>query len=136
MTVDGEHEVDGFCPEGTEPHAHMFAELPQSRRSLQSLCERRVEHLYELAALGEERGDSGAPTDPIVLDVEERRIDLDVAPEEVRRRLDRLGPVESKYRRGYGALYLDQVLQADEGCDFDFSAPCRASRPRRSRSAC
>ncbi len=58
--------------------------------------------------------------DPIVLDVEERRIDLDVAPEEVRRRLDRLGPPEPKYRRGYGALYLDHVLQADEGCDFDF----------------
>src|SRR5229473_2140508 len=58
--------------------------------------------------------------DPIVLDVEERRIDLDVAPEEVRRRLDRLGPPEPKYRRGYGALYLDHVLQAGEGCDFDF----------------
>ena len=24
------------------------------------------------------------------------------------------------YRRGYGALYLDHVLQADEGADFDF----------------
>jgi dihydroxy-acid dehydratase len=58
--------------------------------------------------------------DPIVLDVEERRIDLDVAPEEVCRRLDRLGPPRPKYRRGYGALYLDHVLQADEGCDFDF----------------
>ena len=22
--------------------------------------------------------------------------------------------------RGYGALYLDHVLQASEGCDFDF----------------
>jgi dihydroxy-acid dehydratase len=58
--------------------------------------------------------------DPIVLDVEERRIDLDIAPEEVRRRLDRLGAPEPKYRRGYGALYLGHVLQADEGCDFDF----------------
>jgi dihydroxy-acid dehydratase len=58
--------------------------------------------------------------DPIVLDVQERRIDLDVAPGEVRRRLDRLGPPEPQYRRGYGALYLDHVLQADEGCDFDF----------------
>jgi dihydroxy-acid dehydratase len=58
--------------------------------------------------------------DPIVLDVRERRIDLDVATHEVRRRLDRLGPPEPQYRRGYGALYLDHVLQADEGCDFDF----------------
>src|SRR5207253_8595008 len=58
--------------------------------------------------------------DPIVLDVKERRIDLDVAPDEVRRRLDRLGPPEPQYPRGYAALYLDHVLQADEGCDFDF----------------
>jgi dihydroxy-acid dehydratase len=58
--------------------------------------------------------------DPIVLDVEERRIDLDIAPEELRRRLDRLGPPQPNYRRGYGALYLGHVLQADEGCDFDF----------------
>lgn len=25
-----------------------------------------------------------------------------------------------RYRRGYGALYVERVLQADEGCDFDF----------------
>jgi hypothetical protein len=25
-----------------------------------------------------------------------------------------------KYRRGYGAVFLDHVLQADKGCDFDF----------------
>src|SRR6185312_8134998 len=27
---------------------------------------------------------------------------------------------ESKYTRGYGRLFLDHVLQADTGCDFDF----------------
>ena len=27
---------------------------------------------------------------------------------------------EAKYRRGYGRLFLDHVLQADEGCDFGF----------------
>jgi dihydroxy-acid dehydratase len=58
--------------------------------------------------------------DPIVLDVAERRIDLDVPPREVGRRLERLGPPEPRYRRGYGALYVDHVLQASEGCDFDF----------------
>jgi dihydroxy-acid dehydratase len=58
--------------------------------------------------------------DPIVLDVDAQRLDLDVDPAEVRRRLERLGPVEPKYTRGYGALYLEHVLQADEGCDFDF----------------
>jgi dihydroxy-acid dehydratase len=58
--------------------------------------------------------------DPIVLDVNEQRLDLDVPADEVRRRLDRLGPAEPKYGRGYGKLYLDHVLQANEGCDFDF----------------
>jgi dihydroxy-acid dehydratase len=58
--------------------------------------------------------------DPIVLDVDEQRLDLDVPPDEVRRRLDRLSPAKPKYRRGYGKLYLDHVLQANEGCDFDF----------------
>jgi dihydroxy-acid dehydratase len=58
--------------------------------------------------------------DQIVLDVDAQRLDLDVDPAEVARRLDRLGPVEPKYTRGYGALYLEHVLQADEGCDFDF----------------
>src|SRR5438445_2978513 len=58
--------------------------------------------------------------DPIVLDVEEQRLDLDVPADEVARRLAELGPAEPKYRRGYGALYLEHVLQANEGCDFDF----------------
>ena len=35
-------------------------------------------------------------------------------------RLERLGPPDAKYRRGYGAVYLEHVLGADEGCDFDF----------------
>ena len=30
------------------------------------------------------------------------------------------GLARAAYRRGYGALYLAHVLQADEGCDFDF----------------
>ncbi len=58
--------------------------------------------------------------DSIVLDVEAQRIDLDVPAEEIARRLEQLGPPEPRYRRGYGALYLEHVLQADEGCDFDF----------------
>jgi dihydroxy-acid dehydratase len=58
--------------------------------------------------------------DPIVLDVEARRIDLDLPADEIRERLDRLEPRAHAYRRGYGAHYLEHVLQADEGCDFDF----------------
>jgi dihydroxy-acid dehydratase len=58
--------------------------------------------------------------DPIVLDVDAQRLDLDVPAHEIERRLAELGPAEPKYRRGYGALYLEHVLQANEGCDFDF----------------
>lgn len=58
--------------------------------------------------------------DVIELAVDAQRIDLAVPADEVARRLDRLGPPAPRYRRGYGALYLDHVLQADEGCDFDF----------------
>jgi dihydroxy-acid dehydratase len=58
--------------------------------------------------------------DPIVLDVDEQRLDLEVPAEEIARRRERLGPAEPKYRRGYGKLFLDHVLQANEGCDFDF----------------
>ena len=58
--------------------------------------------------------------DPIILDVEARRIDLDVPSDELARRLATLGEPKRAYRRGYGALYLDHVLQANEGCDFDF----------------
>jgi dihydroxy-acid dehydratase len=58
--------------------------------------------------------------DPIVLDVESRRLDLDVPAAEIARRLELLGPPEPAYRRGYGAMYLEHVLGADQGCDFDF----------------
>jgi dihydroxy-acid dehydratase len=58
--------------------------------------------------------------DPIVLDVDAQRLDLDLPAGEIERRLAELGPAEPKYRRGYGALYLQHVLQANEGCDFDF----------------
>jgi dihydroxy-acid dehydratase len=58
--------------------------------------------------------------DPIVLDVEQRRLDVDLPDGELTRRLREWTPPEPHYRRGYGALYLEHVLQADEGCDFDF----------------
>ena len=58
--------------------------------------------------------------DPIVLDVDEGRLDLDVAAAELERRSASLAPNPRKYARGYGALYLGHVLQADKGCDFDF----------------
>ena len=58
--------------------------------------------------------------DPIVLDIDDRRIDLDLPANDIARRLTELGDPSPRYRRGYGALFLDHVLQADQGCDFDF----------------
>jgi dihydroxy-acid dehydratase len=58
--------------------------------------------------------------DQIVLDVEARRIDLDVPAPEIERRLRSTPARPPAYGRGYGALYLEHVLQADQGCDFDF----------------
>lgn len=57
--------------------------------------------------------------DPIVLDVENCRLDLDLPAEEVSRRLAETPLPPPKYTRGYGALFLQHVLQADKGCDFD-----------------
>ncbi|MGI8422261.1 MAG: dihydroxy-acid dehydratase [Gaiellaceae bacterium] len=58
--------------------------------------------------------------DAITLDLDAGVLDLEVDPAELARRLEQLGPPEPGYRRGYGALYLEHVLQAEEGCDFDF----------------
>jgi dihydroxy-acid dehydratase len=58
--------------------------------------------------------------DPVVLDVDARRLDLDIPADELARRLETVEPPAPAYRRGYGAMYLEHVLGADEGCDFDF----------------
>jgi dihydroxy-acid dehydratase len=58
--------------------------------------------------------------DTISLDVERRRLDVGVPPEEIERRLAQARDSEALPRRGYRALYHAHVLQADKGCDFDF----------------
>ncbi|MEE6165499.1 MULTISPECIES: IlvD/Edd family dehydratase [unclassified Mycolicibacterium] len=69
--------------------------------------------------------------DPIVLDVENQRLDLDIPAEEIARRLAETKMPEPKYRRGYGRLFLDHVLQADQGCDFDFLQGLPDEEPQR-----
>lgn len=60
--------------------------------------------------------------DTISLDVEARRLDLDVAEAELaRRRADFAPPPHmAGPQRGYRGLYLAEVNQAGKGCDFDF----------------
>ena len=58
--------------------------------------------------------------DLIELDVPQRTLTLCVGDEELQRRRSTWTAPPAAYRRGYGRLYVDHVLQADEGCDFDF----------------
>ncbi len=58
--------------------------------------------------------------DLIRLDVPNRRLDLLVDTAEVERRRAAWTPPPRRYARGWTALYLDQVTQADEGCDVRF----------------
>jgi dihydroxy-acid dehydratase len=58
--------------------------------------------------------------DLIQLDVFNRQLNLLVSEEEIRRRLEVSEPPVPHYDRGYGKLFVDHILQANEGCDFDF----------------
>ncbi|MEO3813268.1 L-arabinonate dehydratase [Sphaerisporangium sp. B11E5] len=58
--------------------------------------------------------------DLITLDVEARLLTLDVPEEELARRRAEWTAPETVFRRGYGSLFDAHILQADQGCDFDF----------------
>ncbi len=57
--------------------------------------------------------------DRIRLSVKDRRFDLLVPEEELAKRKAAWTPIDAE-PRGYAKLYQDHVLQAEEGCDFDF----------------
>jgi dihydroxy-acid dehydratase len=61
--------------------------------------------------------------DVIELDVANRRLDLLVPDHELNARRMQWQPPTPAYSRGYGKLFLDHVLQAHRGCDFDFLLP-------------
>jgi dihydroxy-acid dehydratase len=58
--------------------------------------------------------------DEIELDVPNRRLTLRVPDEELARRRAAWTPRPPHFERGYGRLFLDHVLQAHQGVDFDF----------------
>jgi L-arabonate dehydrase len=71
--------------------------------------------------------------DMIELDVEARTLRLDVSDAEMQRRRAAWKGFESPYKSGYAKLYVDHVLQADQGVDLDFLVGCRgAPVPRES----
>jgi dihydroxy-acid dehydratase len=61
--------------------------------------------------------------DRIRLSVKERRIALLVDDAELKKRAAAAKPVAEKPERGYSKLFAEQILGADEGCDFKFLMP-------------
>jgi dihydroxy-acid dehydratase len=61
--------------------------------------------------------------DRIRLSVKQRRIDLLVDDAELKRRAAATKSVQEKPARGYARLYAQEILGADEGCDFAFLKP-------------
>ena len=58
--------------------------------------------------------------DRISVDVPARRIHLDVSDDELARRRPPGRAPPPRYERGYGWMFGRHILQADQGCDFDF----------------
>lgn len=56
----------------------------------------------------------------IEIDLEARRIHACVSDQEFANRKSLWKPAEQCHSRGYGRLFLDEVTQAHEGCDFRF----------------
>ena len=66
--------------------------------------------------------------DRIRLSVKDRRIDLLVDEAELKARAAANKPVPMQAERGYAKLYAQEILGADEGCDFAFLRPRAAAQ--------
>ncbi|GAA4436031.1 IlvD/Edd family dehydratase [Bremerella cremea] len=58
--------------------------------------------------------------DLIELSIDQRSLNLLVDEKELAKRQAEWTPPAPRYQRGYGAMFLKHVTQADAGCDFDF----------------
>lgn len=58
--------------------------------------------------------------DIITVDIAARSIRMEVSDEELARRRADWTPPPPRYRRGYGYMFSQHILQADQGCDFDY----------------
>jgi len=66
--------------------------------------------------------------DRIRLSVKARRIDLLVEDAELKRRAAVVAPAPPRPERGYAKLYAQEILGADDGCDFAFLRPVAAAK--------
>ena len=58
--------------------------------------------------------------DMITVDVPARRLHLEVSDEVLAQRRAQWQAPAPRYQRGYGWMFSRHILQADQGCDFDF----------------
>jgi dihydroxyacid dehydratase/phosphogluconate dehydratase len=58
--------------------------------------------------------------DLITVNVPERTIHLEVSEEELAKRKAVWQPPPKRFERGYGHMFTQHILQADQGCDFDY----------------
>jgi L-arabonate dehydrase len=65
--------------------------------------------------------------DMIELDVEARRLHLDVSEEELAIRRESWTPVLPERNGGYQQMYIQHVMQASTGADLDFLVGCRGT---------
>jgi dihydroxyacid dehydratase/phosphogluconate dehydratase len=71
--------------------------------------------------------------DMIEVDVPARKLQLDISETELNERLAQWKKPEPAMKGGYQSLYVERVMQADQGADFDFLVGCRgAGVPRES----
>jgi L-arabonate dehydrase len=71
--------------------------------------------------------------DEIELDIDTRKLELRVSEDVLNRRKAAWKPAPDTWTGGYQRLYIDHVLQADQGADLDFLVGCRgAGIPRES----
>jgi len=73
--------------------------------------------------------------DRILLDVPKRRLELKVSAGELakRRKAWHKPAARPEDRRGYRKLFMEQVTQADKGCDFEFCIPMMTAKAPRKR---
>ncbi len=58
--------------------------------------------------------------DRITVDVPNRRIHLEVSDAELAQRRAAWTPPPRRFERGYGYMFSQHIMQADQGCDFDY----------------
>jgi len=61
--------------------------------------------------------------DEITLDIEKRELSVNISDVEMASRKSNWKIPAIVHKRGYPKLFIREVLQADEGCDFDFLKP-------------